>query len=129
MAVVVVPAPPWCTTAASRAKQCLMVDLADVEAVVTVVDQGQVGPAAGEDDATALRPDRLDGDPGYVLRGAHAAEAHVHRWRAGVQERHQFGWEWAVVGQDPRAGLHDVEVRRHTPRGQDRVRAPATGGR
>ena len=106
------------------AEQRLLVDLADDEAVVPVVDQGQVGPAAGDEHAAALRADRLDGHPGDVLRGAHghAAEAHVHRWRAGVQERHQLGRERAFVRQDPRAGLHDVEVRRLLPRVQDRVR-------
>ena len=52
----------------------------------------------------------------------HAAEAHVHRRCARVQERHQIGRKRAVVGQDPRAGLHDVEVRRTRPRAQDRVR-------
>jgi hypothetical protein len=43
--------------------------------------------------------DRLDGRPGGVLRGAHghAAEAHVHRWCSGVQERHQLGRERALV--------------------------------
>ncbi len=96
--------------------------LADDEAVVPVVDQGQVGPAAGDEYAAALRTDRLDGHPGDVLRGAHAAEAHVHRWCAGVQERLQLGREWAFVGQDPRAGLRDVEIRRLLPRGQGWVR-------
>ena len=52
------------------AEQCLVVDLADGEAVVPVVDQRQVGPAAGEERAAALPADRLDGDPGDVLRGA-----------------------------------------------------------
>ncbi len=106
------------------AEQCLLVDLADGEAVVPVVDQGQVRPAAGDECAAALRADRLDGHPGDVLRGAHrhAAEAHVHRWCAGVQERHQLGREQAFVGQDPPAGLHDVEVRRLLPRAQGRVR-------
>ena len=96
------------------AEQCLLVDLADDEAVVLVVDQGQVGPAAADEHAAALRADRLDGHPGDVRRGAHghAAEAHVHRRCAGVQERHQLGRERAFVRQDPRAGLHDVEVRR-----------------
>ena len=102
-------------------EQCLMVDLADDEAVVPVVDQRQVGPAAGDDRATALRADRLDGDPGDVLRGAHTAEAHVHRRRACVQERLQVGGQRAVVGQDPRAGLHDIEIRRPRPRSQRRV--------
>ena len=47
--------------------------------------------------------------------------AHVHRWCAGVQERLQLGREWAFVRQDPRAGLHDVEVRRLPSRAQDQV--------
>ena len=50
-------------------EQGLMVDFADDEAVVPVVDQSQVGPAAGDDGATALRTDRLDGHPGDVLSG------------------------------------------------------------
>lgn len=66
--------------------------------------------------------DGLDGHPGDVLLGAHAAEAHVHRWCAGARERLQLGREWAFVRQDPRTGLHDVEVRRLPPRAQDRVR-------
>jgi hypothetical protein len=94
------------------AEQRLLVDLADDEAVVPVVDRGQVGPAAGEDDAAALRADRFDGHPGGVRRGAHghAAEAHVHRWRRRPGTP-PVGRERAFVGQDPRAGLHDVEVR------------------
>jgi hypothetical protein len=61
--------------------------------------------------------------------GAHAAEAQVHRWCAGVQERLQLGRRWAFVRQDPRAGLHHVEVRRLLPRGQDRVgRQPRVAG-
>jgi hypothetical protein len=73
-------------------KQCLLVDLADGEAVVPVVDQRQVSPAAGDERAAAPRADRLNGDPGDVLREpAHAAEAHIHRWFVGVQERHQLG--------------------------------------
>ena len=107
------------------AEQCLLVDLADGEAVVPVVDQGQVRPAAGDECAAALRADRLDGHPGDVRRGAHghAAEAHVHRWCAGVQERHQLGREQANVGQDPPAGLHDVEIRQLLPRPQSRSAA------
>jgi hypothetical protein len=34
-------------------EQCLLVDLADSETVVPLVDQGQVGPAAGNDRSTA----------------------------------------------------------------------------
>jgi hypothetical protein len=106
------------------AEQLLLVDLADDEAVVDVVDRGQAGPAAGEDDTAALRPDRLDGHPGDVLRDVrgHAAEAHVHRRRAGIQERLQPLRERTVVGQDPRPGLHDVEVGHALRRTQDRVR-------
>ena len=52
------------------AEQRLLVDLADGEAVVPVVDQGEAGPAAGDEYAAALRADRLDGHPGDVLRGA-----------------------------------------------------------
>jgi len=40
---------------------------------------------------------------------------------AGVDEHHQLGREWAFVRQDPRAGSHDVEVRRLVPRARDRV--------
>jgi hypothetical protein len=106
------------------AEQLLLVDLADDEAVVDVVDRGQAGPAAGEEDPAALRADRLDGHPGDVLRGVrgHAAEAHVHRRRTGVQERLQPVRERTVVGQDPRPGLHDVEVRHALRRTQRRVR-------
>jgi hypothetical protein len=51
--------------------------------------------------------DRLDGQPGDVLRSAHghAAEADAHRWCTGVQECHRLGREQAFVRQDPRAGL------------------------
>lgn len=95
------------------AEQCLLVDLADGEAVVLVVDQAQVGPASGDEYAAALRADRLDGHLGDVRRRVHghAAEAHVHRRFAGVQECHQPLRERAFVRQDPRAGLYDVEVR------------------
>jgi len=41
-------------------EQFLMVDLADGETVVPVVDQAQVGPAAADDDTT-VSADRLDG--------------------------------------------------------------------
>jgi hypothetical protein len=49
---------------------------------------------------------------------------------AGLHERLQLGREWAFVRQDPRAGLHDVEIRQLLPRGPrigSAVRA--TGGR
>src|SRR6266576_4554093 len=74
------------------AEQRLLVDLADGEAVVLIGGQGEVGPAGPEQDAAALGPDRLDDRPGDLLPLAqgHAAEAHVHRWRAGVQERLQL---------------------------------------
>ena len=88
------------------AEQCLLVDLADGEAVVPVVDRGEVGPAASDEYAAAVRADRVDGHPGDICRGGHAAEAHVHRWRAGVQERHKLGRQWVLVRQDPRAGRH-----------------------
>ena len=106
------------------AEQRLLVDLADGETVVLIVDQGEVGPAGPEQDAAALGPDRLDDGPGDLLRLAHghAAEAHVHRWRAGVQERLQLFRERAFVRQDPRPGLHHVEVGRLRPGGQGRVR-------
>ena len=39
-------------------------------------------------------------------------------WGAGVEKRDQLGRKRSLVGQDPRAGLHDIEVRRSTPRGQ-----------
>jgi hypothetical protein len=106
------------------AEQGLVVDLADDEAVVPVVGQAQVGPALADHGATALRADHLDGDPRGVLRGAHghAAEARVHRWFARVQERFEPGRERPVVGHDPRAGLHDVEVGGLLPRIEHRVR-------
>lgn len=91
-------------TAVARARVSLLVDLADDEAVVPVVDQGQVGPAAGDQRAAAQRADRLDGHPGDDLRGAHAAEAYVHRWCAGVQEHLQLG-ERDVGGRPSRAQL------------------------
>lgn len=69
-------------------EQCLMVDLADHEAVVPVVHRSQAGPAAGEQDTAAVATDRLDGHPREVLREVqgHAAEAHVHRRSTGVQK-------------------------------------------
>ncbi len=93
-------------------EQCLLVDLADEEAVVDVVDRGQPGPAAGEQDPAAVCAAGLDGHSGSVLRRvrSHAAEAHVNRWRTGVQERHQLVRERTFVGQDPRPGLDDVDV-------------------
>ena len=100
------------------AEQFLQVDLADDEAVVAVVDQGQVGPAAAQQNAVPMGADGLDGDSGGVLRGADAAEARVHRRCAGIQERLQIWWQGPLVRQDPRAGLHDVEVRRTGPRAQ-----------
>jgi hypothetical protein len=105
------------------AEQRLLADLADGEAVVAVVDQVQIGPAAGEKCTAALRADRFDGHMGDVHGGAqrHAAEAHVHRWCAGVQKRHQLGREGSFVRQQPRAGLDDVEVRRFLPWPQGRV--------
>lgn len=104
-------------------EQGLVVDVADGEAVVRVVHQAQVRPAAGDEHAAALRAGRLDGGPGDVVGRAHrhAAEADVYRWGAGVQERLQVGGQRAFVGQDPRAGLHDVEVRQLLPRSEDRV--------
>ncbi len=53
-------------------EQCLQVDLADEEAVVPVVDQGKIGPAARDDCTAPLRSDRLDGHPG----GVHPGRAH-----------------------------------------------------
>jgi hypothetical protein len=46
----------------------LLVDLADGEAVVAVVDLDEIGPAAGDDCAAALRADGIDRYPGDVLR-------------------------------------------------------------
>nr|WP_322759916.1 hypothetical protein [Frankia sp. Cr2] len=58
-----------------------------IEKWVTQAAQGTVT----DECAAALRADRLDGHPGDVLRdAAHAAEADIHRWCAGVQERHQL---------------------------------------
>ncbi len=105
------------------AEEGLVVDVVDSEAVVRVVRQAQACPAAGDEHAAALGAGRLDGCPGDVggcVQG-HAAEADVHRCGAGVQERLQVGGQGAFVGQDPRAGLHDVEVRQVLPRAQDRV--------
>jgi hypothetical protein len=56
-------------------EQRLVVDLPHGKAVVAVVGQGHVGPAASDDHAPALDADRLDGDPGDVDRDARAAEA------------------------------------------------------
>src|SRR5262249_27017103 len=120
VAVVVVPAPPWCTTAATRPNSACWFTSPPVKQ--SSRSSRGAGPAAGDERAAALPADRLDGHPGDVLWGAHAAEAHVHRWRAGVQERLQFGREPAFVGQDPRAGLHHVEVGRLLPGSQGRVR-------
>ncbi|WP_449488468.1 hypothetical protein [Streptomyces purpurascens] len=39
-----------------------------------------------------------------------------------LQERHQLGRERTDIGQDPRTGLDDIQVRRLPPRVQDRVR-------
>src|SRR5690242_16872494 len=68
-------------------EQGLLVDLADGEAVIAVVDRHEIGPAAGDECAAALRANRVEGNPGDVVGRAHAAEAHVHRRRAGVEER------------------------------------------
>jgi hypothetical protein len=87
--VVVVPA-HVCGRRRHSDKQCLVIALADDEAVGSVVGQDQVGPAAADECAPALLADFLDGDPGLVLRhAAHAAEADGHRWFVGVRERHQ----------------------------------------
>lgn len=82
------------------AEQRLLVDLPDDEAVVPVVDEGQVGPAVADECAAALRSDRLDSHLGDDRRCAHghAAEAGVHRWFASVQERHQLGPERVTSG-------------------------------
>lgn len=47
---------------------------------------------------------------GQGVRGGPAAEAHVHRRCARLQERLQPFRERAFVGQDPRPGRHEVEV-------------------
>ena len=103
------------------AEQFLEVDLPDDEAVVAVVDQGQVGPPSAQQNAATLRTDGLDGDSRGVLGGADATEARVHRRWAGVQERLQIRRQGPLVKQDPCARLHDVEVRRTRPRPQRRV--------
>ncbi len=104
------------------AEQRLVVDLADGEAVVLVVDQGQVGPAAPRraragpargPPRSATRATSVDARMGMLPKPTYTGGV------AGVEERLQLGRERAFVGQDPRAGLHDVEVRRgcgHGPR-------------
>jgi hypothetical protein len=47
------------------AEECLLVDLADADAVVPV-GHGQACPATGHHRAATLRPDRLDGHAGNV---------------------------------------------------------------
>lgn len=104
------------------AEECLLVDLADDDTVVALVDGAKGDPPVGEPGAPASRTDRVHGHLGDVLRRAHAAESQVHGWCAGVPERHSFGRERTGVGPDPRTGLHGVEVRRLQPRGGGRVR-------
>ena len=105
------------------AEQRVVVDPADDEAVVRLVDDGEVRPAAHDDRAAALRPHRLADHAGEIGRGVHghAAEAHVHRRWASVEERHQVVRQRRRIGQHPGAGLDDVEVRHPLPRVEDGV--------
>jgi hypothetical protein len=105
-------------------KKCLLIDLADAEAVASIIDQPQLGPAARDDRAATLRANRLDHDLRRVLPGLqrHAAEAHVDRRRAGIEELQQLARQRTLVRQNPCAGLHDIEIRRFLPRRQHRIR-------
>ena len=100
------------------AEQGLLVDLADGEAVVPASSTGarpaQPRPTSG---AAALRADRLDGHPGDVLRGAHAAEA---------RRTPAAGRRPGTPPDRPGAGARRAGSTRRSARRRDRP-VPATG--
>ena len=122
-AVVVVPAPPWCTTAATRPNSACWLTSPTAKQSSRSSIRRQAGPAAGDERAAALRADRLDGHPGDVLRRAGMLPKPTYT--GGVpasRNATSSAGSGRSSGSDPRAGLHDVEVRRLRPGVQDRVR-------
>jgi hypothetical protein len=65
----------------------LLVDLADGYAVGLVVQQGQLGLSPGDDCAAAERSGLLDHRLAQTFGRTDAAEAEVHGWLAGIEER------------------------------------------
>lgn len=103
------------------AGQCLLADVTDAEAVL----EGWPEPDPPNRGRRGLG-DSVPGSPrGPLLPWPWKACALCRSRRtpesAGFQDRHELGWQPAHVGQHPRAGQHDIEVR-CLPRPKDRVR-------
>ena len=127
VAVVVVPAPPWCTTAATRPNRaCWLTSPMMKQSPASSTGTGR--PSRGRRARGGPGRGSPRWPPGRCPPGRACCRSPRTPGRAGVQERLQFGRQRAFVGQDPRAGPHDVEVRRPRP-GTEPGPPPATGGR
>lgn len=67
-------------------KQRLLVDLADDKAVVVVVDERKLGPAARKQNAATLRTHDIDRCPCKLFRRGETAESDVDGRRTGIEE-------------------------------------------
>src|SRR4051794_12270053 len=97
-----VPAPPWCATAATRGKSAWWLTSP------TTRQSGSASPSdssAQPRETIARRPSaRADSHhPAQALLGAHAPEPEVDGGLAGVEEPPKRGRELPLVGHDPRA--------------------------
>jgi hypothetical protein len=98
-----------------------LVGLADDEAVLPVIHQGKLGPATRQENAATLRAHHIDCGSGEVLRCGKTSEAHIYGRRASVEECQQLRRKRPLIWQDPRAGLHDIDLRRLPPGCKHRV--------
>ena len=118
-AVVMVPAPPWCTTRPPENQTGLLVDVADEQAVVPVVDRDEIAPTAGEKRAAALRPNRVHGNWAMSC-GARMLPKLKYTVACGVQERLQPGQQGESTG--------TIRPRSARPRGPPApTKGPSTG--
>ena len=97
-------------------KQCVMIDIADDEAIVAIIDQGQLCPSAGQKNASAMRAHHVDSDPGEIFRRVQTAETDVDRWLACFEKRGEIRRQSAIITEHPCACLHDVGHCSRTPR-------------